>query len=208
MHSLIKCTVAVLGYLIASASVAHAQRHYQGHQGIQAAYGLRTQFGELYSVGYQFFLSKHFQLEFNGGYERGTYRQTVNPFQYDATANYRVKNYFLHETVDYTFLRAFKRLYLNIGLGLTQSYQRAETTAYSYQVDSARLASLDDPADFDPATVSLADQLRFGGHANGLLEFYLSRYVTLLARHRLVYLLRSNYDDWEQQTTVGLRINF
>ena len=197
----------VVGLTIGSSPVV-AQRHYQGHQGIQAAYSLWTSYGELYSIGYQRFLDNRFQLEFNAGYQRGAYRQKASSFQYDANATYEVENYFLHETVDYTLLRAFKCLYLNLGIGLTQTYQQAETTSYTYKVDSVRLANIDNPVDFDPAAVSLSDQLRVGGHANLLAELYLSRYVTLLARHRWVYLLSSNYENWEQQTSAGLRINF
>ena len=208
MYSLSKVIVAIGICTAISITAADAQRHYRGHQGVQVAYGIRTPYGELYSIGYQRFLDNRFQLEFNGGYQRGSYQQRVNSFQYDAIANYWVENYFLHETVDYSLLRAFKCLYVNLGIGLTQTYQRAETSSYVYQVDSTRLATVDSPADFDPAVVSLSDQLRFGGHANVLLELYLGRHITLLTRHRLVYLLRSNYDDWEQQTSVGLRINF
>ena len=208
MYSLRTTITALVVCLAIGSSPVLAQRHYRGHQGIQAAYGLRTPYGELYSIGYQRFLDNRFQLEFNGGYQRGTYRQEVSSLQYDANATYQVENFFLHETADYTLLRAFKCLYLNLGLGLTQTYQRAETTSYAYQVDSVRLANVDSPQDFDPTTVSLSDRLRFGGHANVLVELYLSRYVTLLARHRLVYLLRSNYDNLEQQTSAGLRINF
>lgn len=185
-----------------------AQLHYQGHQGIQASYGIRTPFAAYYSIGYQVFLSNRFQLEVNGGYERGIYRSNVMSFQYNALTRHEVKNFFLHETVDYSFVRMFKRLYFNVGLGLTQSYQRAGLTEVTHSVDSLRLSDIDEPEEFNPSQVELPNGIRFGGHANLLMELYLGRYVTLLSRHRLIYMIQSNYPDWENQTLVGLRINF
>ncbi|WKN46485.1 hypothetical protein [Tunicatimonas pelagia] len=206
MHLKTGLLLAVL-YLVNSFPTL-AQLHYQGHHGIQAEYGLQSQFSDLYGIGYQFFFNNRLQLEFMGGYERGSYQRDEAVSQYDATVVYNVENVYLHETLNYSFLRAFKRMYFNIGLGLTQTYQQGSTSTYTFSTDSVRLAELDNPAEFDPNSVEMNGRIRFGGHANALLEFYVSRYFTLLARHRLVYLISSQYEPWDQQTSVGLRVNF
>lgn len=194
-------------YLI-STLPALAQLHYQGHHGIQAEYGLQSQFSDLYGIGYQFFFNNRLQLELMGGYERGSYQKHETVSQYDATMIYNVENIYLHQTLNYSFLRAFKRMYVNVGVGLTQTYQQGSTSSYTYSIDSVRLTELDNPAEFDPSSVSLANKIRFGGHANVLVECYLGRYFTVLARHRLVYLIESQYEPWNQQTSVGMRVNF
>ena len=208
MKILTKVSTIVAAVLLVASLPASAQLHYKGHHGIQAEYGLRSQFSEFYSLGYQFFLNNRFQLEFATGYERGNYRRSEAVSQYDAFALYDVENYYLHQTINYSFLRVFKRLYFNVGAGLTQTYQQAETTSFVYTTDSMRLAELDEPQEFDPNSVSLDSKIRFGGHANILAELYLNRYFTLLARHRLIYTVNGLYDSWDQQTSVGLRVNF
>ncbi len=185
-----------------------AQFHFQGLKGMNIEYGISPSFDRFYSIGYQFFLDNSFQIELNTGYEQGAYFAETQYLQYDAATHYHVQNFYLHETVDYSFLKLFKRLYINLGVGLTQAFEQPKVNATTYTIDSVRLASIEQAQGFDENAVELDNKLRIGGHANLLAELYLNRYVALLARYRLLYVLQSHYDPWRQQPSVGIRINF
>lgn len=194
-------------YLV-SMSAAHAQFHFQGLKGVTAEYGLQSQFDEFFSLGYQSFLSKRFQVEITGGYEQGKYLDATTYEPYEVAAQYRVRNFYLNETIDYSFLRIFRHVYFNLGVGLTQAYQQVKNISMHSTIDSAQFMSSDEIPEFDPDVVRLKDQMTLGGHANILTEIYLSRYLTLLARYRYTYFLRSHFGQTVQQTTVGIRFNF
>lgn len=192
---------------IISLSSAQAQFHFQGLKGIMLAYGIHRDVDSYYSLGYQAFLSDRFQGEISGAWQNNNFLHATLYPPYHVTAAYRVNSFLLQETVDYSFLKLFNRVYVNIGAGLTQAYEHARATEIDAALDSALLETTEEISFFDEKAVRPLDKVSLGGHANILTEVYLSRYLTLLLHYRYTYFLKSHFEKTLQQTTLGIRFN-
>ncbi len=194
-------------YLFACSS-AQAQFHFQGLKGITVAYGISSDLDRYLSLGYQSFLGDRFQMEILGAFGQGSLLDSAIAAPYKVALHQHQRQMMLHETVDYSFLRLFRRVYVNAGVGLTQVYAHPVVKAMYPTLDTALLESAEDIPAFDERAIRLPDQISLGGHASMLSEIYLSRYITLLARYRYTWFLQSRGKPTRQQTTVGLRFNF
>ncbi|MEK6480917.1 hypothetical protein WJR50_25470 [Catalinimonas sp. 4WD22] len=177
-------------------------------KGISVEYGVQPNLDELYSIGYQAFLSKRFQIEISGGYEQGNFTDVSTYGAYQVTSEYGMNTFMLNETIDYSFLKLFRHVYFSIGAGLTQTYQEPDLSSIRYKLDSSMLDTSEEVPEFDQEEATLNEGFTLGGHANILTEVYLSRYFTLLARYRYTYFLKNHYDQQVQQATLGIRFNF
>ena len=199
----------ILTILLTAATHGYAQFHYKGLKGTFVEVGIQTNFDKLYGIGYQSFLNRRFQAEISAEYESGQYQDQTQYLYYDVDASYQIENFYLNETLNYNFLTVFKRIFLNVGVGLTQGYQRIVVTdSLTYVVNEERLKETDETEEFQENQVLLKDKLRLGGNVNALVEFYINRYITLTVRHRFKLFLNSHYDNPIQHSSLGLRINF
>lgn len=206
---LILRTLAVAMVLVCSSLLSYGQYHFQGLKGVTAEYGLYGPLDRYYGLGVQYLFNTRFHLEVMASYQPGSLLDSATYLHYDVGTRYEVEHFDLNETINYSFLRLFRRLYLNVGVGLSQGYERNKSiTDQQYIAVEDRLEDNQEPEPFDPEAVTLEDKIRFGGHANLLAELYLHRYVTLVARHRLTYWFNTYFDQVGQQTTAGIRINF
>lgn len=187
---------------------AHAQFHFKGLKGVTAEYGIHNSLEKYVSAGYQHFLSNRFQFEIQAAFEEGSFLDSSAYLAYDVAAIYHTRHFMLQESIDYSILKLFNRIYLNVGVGLTQQYQQLSNTSLHSHLDSTRIDHAEEIPPFDKKEAMLKDRVSFGGHVHLLLEAYLSRHLTLLARYRYTYFTKSHYDQQVQQTTVGLRFNF
>ncbi len=195
-----------------------AQFHHSGQRGIFFSYlpGKQPSQGTNspgFGTGYQFFINRKLQIEFMGAYlpQQHVYRWQSE--QFDVSVESRQTDLRLHESVNYAVTSLFRHLYINLGLGLSQRYRWIEDQAFHYQVDSTRLQSLMENEQTINDTLNTVKWepergIRVGGHAQILLELYLYRRLTLLARYRASYFIKTRQDPVSLQGSVGLRFNF
>lgn len=190
-----------------SLSSAQAQFHFQGLKGIMAEYGTSSKPGGYYGLGYQSFLSDRFQFEITGAYRQGSFSDSANVGPYRAQVRYNLQQMILNETIDYSFLKLFNHLYINLGAGLTQAYGRTKATTIHPVMDSTIIDNVDNIPEFDKTAIRQPNKISVGGHVNILTEMYLSRYLTLLFRYRYTYFLKSHFQQTVHQTSIGMRFN-
>lgn len=201
--------VILIFLLLIAAQASYAQYHYKGWQGVFAEYGYEGKFDQSYSVGYSKLFSNKWQAMLNAGYATGNYRYLQSYQYYETLSDYDIESYSFTGTINYSFLRLFKFVYLNAGLGPSVSYQHiSDLQEFKYVIDNKKITQTDERYDIRPELVGRESAIKVGALASFTTEIYLAPQLNLLYRYNFKYVFKSNIYDQQDSHNIGLRYNF